>query len=420
MTLDFPSPSESPFTASNGVIYTWSSGGFWDGRADRPNDSVNVKYYGAVGDGFTNDTAAIQAAMASPYKGIYFPPGAYVVRADGTGGGSNLTPLIRSTLNDRKIWGDGYITATSNVYKVFTITGDRTEFSLSCDGNQYIGVYTQFECKNPFIHDCYIRNIRVGEATNSKGIAINVIMNNLNTGFTVINNVIDDVYAKGDGAYNDGRGMARAINFEANADITEPILISNNNINLIHGEEGDAISIANGNTNMTNILISNNQITDFNRRGIKVKLSGARIIGNHFQNTWTSPPAPRQGGIDLTDGDSFVVSNNVFSNIEFMNNIKMVEDAVPANNCTISDNVITRVGSGTTSTLMYFKTGNGANWTIKGNVIDCPGFGGAAIKVVNVDKLILSSNCVISNGTAFDTASGVSNLIEGNNLSINA
>ena len=383
--------------------------------------AVNVKWYGAVGDGTTNDTAAIQAALSSSYKGIYFPPGNYRVVATSSAGGSNLTPLLISAVIDRKIWGNGAaITATSNVYKVFTITGDRTEFSLNCEGNSNIGVFTQFECENPFIHDCVIRNLRVGETTDSKAIAINIQMNNINTGFTVINNVIDDVYAKGDGSYSNGSGMARAINFEANAEITEPILISNNSINLIHGEEGDAISIYNGNHTSTNIVISNNTIKDFNRRGVKVKLSGAWITGNNFQNTWTSAPAPAQGAIDLTDGDDFVVSNNVFTNIEFMNNIKMVEDAVPANNCTIADNVFRGVGSSTGSTLMYFKTGNGANWVIKGNVIDCPGFTGTAIRVQNANKVIISGNCVISNGTDIDTTSGVTNLVSGNNLSITA
>jgi hypothetical protein len=49
---------------------------------DRAADMVNVKDYGAVGDGATNDTAAIQAAVnAAPSTGgiVYFPIGNYKI-----------------------------------------------------------------------------------------------------------------------------------------------------------------------------------------------------------------------------------------------------------------------------------------------------------------------------------------------------
>ena len=48
---------------------------------------VNVKDFGAVGDGVTDDTAAIQAAIdASVNKTLYFPAGDYVIRNDGGNG----------------------------------------------------------------------------------------------------------------------------------------------------------------------------------------------------------------------------------------------------------------------------------------------------------------------------------------------
>ena len=46
------------------------------------NESVSVKDYGAVGDGVTDDTAAIQAAITANYgKKLYFPGGFYLVTA---------------------------------------------------------------------------------------------------------------------------------------------------------------------------------------------------------------------------------------------------------------------------------------------------------------------------------------------------
>jgi hypothetical protein len=47
-------------------------------NADKLNDIVNVREFGAVGDGVTNDTAAIKAAVASGAGSVYFPSGTYM------------------------------------------------------------------------------------------------------------------------------------------------------------------------------------------------------------------------------------------------------------------------------------------------------------------------------------------------------
>jgi len=83
--------SEAPFRreteGSLNVIY---ADNFWTKRAPE----INVKWFGALGDGATDDTVAIQAAIhfASNVDGagttgtVYFPAGAYVVgRTAGTG-----------------------------------------------------------------------------------------------------------------------------------------------------------------------------------------------------------------------------------------------------------------------------------------------------------------------------------------------
>jgi hypothetical protein len=54
---------------------------------DRGGEVYNVRAYGAVGDGITNDRAAIQSAIAAAEAGgfgiVYFPPGTYMVSASG-------------------------------------------------------------------------------------------------------------------------------------------------------------------------------------------------------------------------------------------------------------------------------------------------------------------------------------------------
>ena len=45
---------------------------------DRFADVVNVKDFGAVGDGVTDDTEAIQAALSAASKAVFFPAGTYI------------------------------------------------------------------------------------------------------------------------------------------------------------------------------------------------------------------------------------------------------------------------------------------------------------------------------------------------------
>ena len=112
---------------------------------------VNVRDYGAVGNGSTDDTAAINAAINAatgsaapasndrrPTAGVYLPPGVYKVTSDlliqsvegfsFAGAGAELTILLAS--------GNGFSTAVLNVdgsamgsFRGFSIAGDGTEGS---------------------------------------------------------------------------------------------------------------------------------------------------------------------------------------------------------------------------------------------------------------------------------------------------
>ena len=88
---------------SSGRIVNRSNVGIVTHYGGSASGDISVKEYGAVGDGITDDTSAIQAALDDPanHKSIYFPTGDYVIS-------STLT----SSLNGRKIYGEGAITTT--------------------------------------------------------------------------------------------------------------------------------------------------------------------------------------------------------------------------------------------------------------------------------------------------------------------
>lgn len=72
----------SLYVVNNGTVFAKLGGGFWVRQYD---GAVNVKWFGAKGDGINEDTTAIQAAFNSltyDYRGmgkVYFPKGNYVV-----------------------------------------------------------------------------------------------------------------------------------------------------------------------------------------------------------------------------------------------------------------------------------------------------------------------------------------------------
>ena len=97
--------------------------------APEKGDQVNVKAYGAVGDGVTNDTAAFKAALkslASAGGGVCLvPKGTYVISASG------ITPArIAAVASAVRLVGEG----SESVLKV---NGMPTNHLLQCDGDNW-------------------------------------------------------------------------------------------------------------------------------------------------------------------------------------------------------------------------------------------------------------------------------------------
>ena len=110
--------------ANNTVNYTQGgTGAVTRAVQSRLQDFISVKDFGAVGDGATNDTAAIQAAINTG-KPIVFPAGTY---ASG--------PLTQST-NFQRFYANGQVNIIKNANGVLlTSTGNYVEL----DGIQFVG-----------------------------------------------------------------------------------------------------------------------------------------------------------------------------------------------------------------------------------------------------------------------------------------
>lgn len=117
-------------------------------------DLVNVKDYGALGDGVTDDTAAIAAAVAVAIAGsklVYLPAGTYIatvsIRGNSTGligEGSSCTTIkhpVVTTSNVLEI-GDTASGNSATAYSAIVIRGvtlDGNRSGISAPGNDLVG-----------------------------------------------------------------------------------------------------------------------------------------------------------------------------------------------------------------------------------------------------------------------------------------
>jgi len=128
-------------------------------------DHVNVKDYGATGDGTTDDTTAITAAIAAlPATGgtLLFPPGTYMVSS-----------TVTLDVDDGTILGPGILKPSVELNRVLNVTADRaTVRDLEIDGNpsnvtlsSLRGELCQVTGADCVIDNCYFHDCAVDSAS---------------------------------------------------------------------------------------------------------------------------------------------------------------------------------------------------------------------------------------------------------------
>jgi len=136
--------------------------------------SANVRDYGAAGDGTTDDTVAIQAAINSGSNTIYFPPGftflcesrLSVTTANVTFSGYNATIVTKDGISA----GSAIIYVDANRFSIF---------GLTIEGQQFSGQHADCDAifinsgANSIVQDCRIQNF-----DNGAGIALRSLGSN--------------------------------------------------------------------------------------------------------------------------------------------------------------------------------------------------------------------------------------------------
>ena len=239
----------------------------WNGAAwaDMANQLVDVRAYGAVGDGATNDTAAVVLAIAaanSSRKQLYFPSG-YTFRLDSRSGPGSA---------DLVSVPDGMIIRIDG-----TIIGSQGQvISFSCQGSSYwwgsglININQGFDYRFIQFQSGYqhFRGLRFKGPGSSGNAPWMITCVDPNAAATVNQVLIQDCVCEGAGYFYNRQGL------QTSPQVVYQTLISACEIKSTYGGCGISINDVNGLD--TDILILGNLIA--NTQGCGIAVAGQGVL----------------------------------------------------------------------------------------------------------------------------------------------
>lgn len=275
---------------------------------------VSVKDFGAVGDGVTNDTAAVQLAVNSGAKAVYFPSGTYLC--------SQITLVSGQTL-----YGDG----PASIIKYNS--GAALLYGLSASGATYL-------------EDVTIRGLQLLGIVATSGFSEFIHLINVNG---VRDFVVEDcqlIGFQGDGVYLGAFTDNTRHNFN--------VRISGCLIDGVNKDNRNGVSVIDG----TNVRIEGNTFQNCTRSSmpgpVDIEPNDAAniildisVVGNTFRNsdgangmvsvviasTLTTAPA------------GFLISNNTMAgSTQYAVNLRIFNDYATPQNIVISNNTSTCPG----------------------------------------------------------------------------
>ena len=283
-----------------GITATAKFGGVERTQAEKNSDYTTLMDFGGKCDGVTDDSDALQSYLDTDINVINIPDTCLIKK-----GVISNTPnrVIRTT-------GYGIIcgTAAKN-FEALTINGDNTQVHVDIDGRNsaYFGVVVNGD--NCRVHKSTIQNIY-----NPFGAAIAIKVDGDVSAEITYNRLIN-IDALTNNILSDSAGACRGVWITSDTARTGNVIVSNNYIKNVLGEEGDAIHvIAFDNTYpflSANTLVADNTIINCNRRAIKIQANDCQVLNNiHINNLPLSELLNAAWVIDVMYCSSVIVKGN--------------------------------------------------------------------------------------------------------------
>lgn len=295
----------------------------------RTKGITDPRELGAVGDGISDDTAALQAWLNDGKMTKVLRDGIF-----------RVTSVLTSSIAGRTIRTDGAkIIADKADMTVLMITGDKTKVSVEIDGQNKAAIGVDVTGKSCDIKHCTIENL-VGISSNGCGIRATT-----SYGVKIENNVINNVSATANGTLGDSIGAARAILVTSTSAALSLNVVKNNTIAGILGEEGDAIQFLFYDGTLPFLdaqgIIQGNTIKNFNRRGIKIQGSNVKVISNTHINTLVLADVPNANSfINVIQSNDVVVQDNIADGALFIGVSISGASGSSVNRCSVKGNVV--------------------------------------------------------------------------------
>lgn len=381
-----PAIGESWFNITDNTIH------IGDGATQggiKQKDFVNVKNFGAKGNGVTDDAAAINACFQSMTNGgtVYFPEGVYFI-------GQNITPLDNTTIQGS---GNSIIKLKDHTVSVlFEFTTNNKMFNMKVDGN-----YLEWLVPDNFvvsIRNCFDFFMEYCEVYNGYGVGIGIGRGNhpASERVTIQNCIVHDM-----GSYTHPVITNPWANGIANT-VGKDVKIVNNYIYDIWGTGGiNCEGLVN-----ENILIADNTIFDIHEdcAAIKLYAGGADqhpknvvIRNNQLYNINDTiiSPTQKEPAIWVSSGEDVQIIGNTISDC-------IHNDAISANptgTLIIDGNIIKRCPEG------RIRAAASQHIKVTNNIIDCPD--GAVYE--NEAPLWVESNTTPADGTCIVKGNSITN-----------